>query len=172
MLQKLEQVSNNWIVDLGQKEVAFTQGVFDRTILKEQTIITVEDQEEKVYAFLNIIPDYAPGEATYDLIRKVSDAPNGVLDMILAKTLIYLKEQGHQSANLGLAPMSGIEGVNLTEKTIKYAYENLRAFGHFKGLRKYKDKFFPRWEKKYLIYSHDYHLLQIPNALKRVSEGS
>ena len=152
--------------------MAFTQGVFDKAILKEQTIITVEDGEEKVYAFLNIIPDYAPGEATYDLIRKVQDAPNGVLDMILAKMLLYLKGQGYASANLGLAPMSGIEGVNLTEKTIKYAYENLKIFGHFKGLRKYKDKFFPRWEKKYLVYSHDYHLPQVPNALKRVSRGS
>lgn len=172
VLQKLEQVSNNWLKDLGQQEVAFTQGIFDRTILKEQTIITVEDKEEKVYAFVNIIPDFTPGEATYDLIRKVSDAPNGVLDMILAKTLLYMKDQGFTSANLGLAPMSGIEGINLTEKTIKYAYENLSAFGHFKGLRKYKDKFFPRWEKKYLVYNHDYHLLQVPNALKRVSQGS
>jgi phosphatidylglycerol lysyltransferase len=73
---------------------------------------------------------------------------------------------------MGLAPLSGIEGINLAEKTIRYAYENLKMFGHFKGLRKYKDKFFPRWEKKYIIYSNDYHLLQVPNALKRVSEGS
>lgn len=172
LMQKLEQVSDDWLESLGRKEVAFTQGVFDRTILKDQVIVTVENTEEKVFAFLNIIPDYAPGETTYDLIRKVNDAPNGVLDMLLAKTLIYLKQEGYQSVNMGLAPMSGIEGVNLTEKTIRYAYENLKLFGHFKGLRKYKDKFFPRWEKKYLVYNHNYHLLQVPNALRRVSEGS
>lgn len=171
LLQKLEMVSNNWLSEMNQKEIAFTQGVFDRVILKEQTIITVEDKEERVYAFLNLVPDFAPGEATYDLIRKVDDAPNGVLDLLMAKTLIYLKEQGHKSANLGLAPLSGIEGTNLAEKTIHYAYENLKAFGHFKGLRKYKEKFFPLWEKKYLVYNYDFHLLQAPNALKRVSEG-
>ncbi|AVR45119.1 lysylphosphatidylglycerol synthetase family protein [Christiangramia fulva] len=172
LLQKLEQVSDNWLEELGQKEIAFTQGIFDAGILKNQTIITVEDQEEKVYAFLNLIPDYVPGEATYDLIRKVGDAPNGVLDMLMAKTFLYLKEQGFRGVNIGLAPLSGIEGINLTEKSIKYAYENLRPFDHFKGLRKYKDKFGPRWEKKYLIYTHSYHLLQVPNALKRVSEGN
>ncbi|HYK75913.1 MAG TPA: phosphatidylglycerol lysyltransferase domain-containing protein, partial [Daejeonella sp.] len=172
VLQKLEKVSDSWLNELHQKEVAFTQGVFDATILKEHTIITIEDQEEKVYAFLNLIPDYAPGEATYDLIRKVHDAPNGVLDMLLAKTFLYLKEQGFQSVNMGLAPLSGMEGQNITQKTIKYAYDNLKAFGHFKGLRKYKDKFLPSWNKKYLIYSHNYHLLQVPTALKRVSEGS
>jgi len=172
LLQKLEKVSSDWLEDLDQKEVAFTQGVFDTSILKEQTILTIEDQEDKVYAFLNLVPDYAPGEATYDLIRKVNDAPNGVLDMLLAKTFLYLKEKGYTSANMGLAPLSGMEDINVTQKTIKYAYENFKMFGQFKGLRKYKDKFFPSWEKKYLIYSHNYHLLQAPRALKRVSEGN
>lgn len=172
LLQKLEQVSDDWLKGLNKKEIAFTQGVFDRTILKNQTIVTLEDKEEKVYAFLNIIPDYAPGEATYDLVRKSSDAPHGVLDMLIVNTLLYLKEQGFQSVNLGLAPLSGVEGINLTEKAVRYAYENLKAFGNFKGLRKYKEKFFPEWEQKYLIYSHNYHLIQLPNAIKRVSEGT
>ena len=112
LLQKLEHVSDNWLETLGQKEVAFTQGVFDQTILKDQTILTIENTEEKVLAFLNIVPDYAPGEATYDLIRKIDDAPNGVLDMLLAKTFLYLKEKGYSSVNMGLAPLSGIDGVN------------------------------------------------------------
>jgi phosphatidylglycerol lysyltransferase len=171
VIQKLEKVSEEWLKDLDQKEVAFTQGVFDADILKEQVILTIEDQEEKVYAFLNLIPDYAPGEATYDLIRKVSEAPNGVLDMLLAKTFLYLKAESYQSVNMGLAPLSGMEDVNVTQKTIKYAYDNFKIFGQFKGLRKYKDKFFPSWNKKYLIYSNNYHLLQVPRALKRVSEG-
>ena len=172
MLQKLERVSEEWLKELNQKEVAFTQGVFDASILKSQTILTIEDQEEKVYAFLNLIPDYALGEATYDLIRKVTEAPNGVLDMLLAMTFLHLKEEGYTSVNMGLAPLSGMEDVNVTQKTIKYAYENFKVFGQFKGLRRYKEKFMPRWEKRYLIYSHNYHLLQVPRALKRVSEGS
>jgi phosphatidylglycerol lysyltransferase len=171
LLQKLEMVSNDWLSELKQKEIAFTQGVFDKKILKGQTVMTVEDKEERVIAFLNLIPDYAPGEATYDLIRKVHDAPNGVLDLLMARTILYMKEQGYISANLGLAPLSGIEGNNLPEKAIHYAYENLKVFGHFKGLRNYKEKFFPLWEKKFLVYNYDFHLIQVPNALKRVSEG-
>jgi len=170
-MKKLELVSQSWLDAIHQKEIAFTEGVFDVKILRNQTIITVEDVEERVYAFLNLIPDYAPGEATYDMIRKIKDAPNGVLDLLLAKTLQYLKEQGFESVNLGLAPLSGVKGINFTEKAVKYAYENLKALGHFKGLRNYKDKFQPRWEPKFLVYSQAHHLLQVPGALKRVSEG-
>lgn len=172
LLQKLQTVSDHWLQELNQKEVAFTQGVFDKQILKHQTILTIEDEEEKIYAFLNLVPDYAPGEATYDMIRKETDAPNGILDMLLAKTFLYLKEEGYSSVNMGLAPLSGIDGVDVTQKTIKYAYNHLKIFAQFKGLRRYKEKFFPTWKKKYLIYSHHYHLLQVPRALKRISEGS
>lgn len=171
LLQKLEHVSDRWLSEMNEKEIAFTQGVFDKTILKEQTIITVEDTEERVVAFLNLVPDYAPGEATYDLIRKINNAPHGVLDLLVSKTLLYMKDSGYKRANLGMAPLSGLEGENLAEKTIKYAYENLKAFGHFKGLRRYKEKFLPVWEKKHLVYNYDFHLLQVPNALRRVSEG-
>jgi phosphatidylglycerol lysyltransferase len=171
LLQKLELVSNEWLEELGQKEITFTEGVFDPSILKNQTIITIEDAEERVYAFLNLIPVYKPGMASYDLIRKVADAPNGILDLLLIKTFFYLKEQGYQGVNMGLAQLSGIEGLNLTEKTVKFAYENLKAFGQFKGLRKYKEKFNPTWHKKYLVYDHDYYLLQVPRALRKVSES-
>ncbi len=170
VLQKIEWVSTQWLASMKEKEVSFTQGIFNKTILKNNTLLTIEDKEEKIYAFLNLIPDYAPGEATYDLIRKVPDAPNGVLDMLLAKTFFYLKEQLYQKVNMGLAPLSGMESGNLTERTIRYAYENIRSFGHFKGLRKYKEKFFPVWEKKFLVYDHNYHLFQIPSALRKVSE--
>jgi len=171
LLQKLEHVSQNWLDELHQKEVAFTEGVFNREVLKGQTIITVEDKEDKVHAYLNLIPDYVPGEATYDMVRSSNDASEEVWDMLLIKTFQYLKEQGYKSVNLGLAPLSGVEGMNFTEKTVKYAYDNMKTLGHFKGLRKYKDKFIPRWEQKYLIYNHNYQLFQIPKALKRVSVG-
>lgn len=170
LLQKLELVSNQWLAELGQKEITFTEGIFDASILKNQTIITIEDKEERVYAFLNLIPVYKPGMSSYDLIRKVADAPNGILDLLLIKTFFYLKEQGYQEVNMGLAQLSGISGANLTEKTVKFAYENLKVFGQFKGLRKYKEKFNPSWEKRYLVYDHDYYLLRVPRALRKVSQ--
>jgi len=171
LLHKLEHVSNSWLRELNQDEIAFAEGVFDRTILRDQTLITIEDKDEKVYAFLNIIPDFMSGEATYDLIRKSSNAPDGVLDMLLARALLYFKEQGFKSANLGMAPLSGAEGAGITEKALKYAYKNLKTFGHFKNLRRFKGKFSPKWEQKYLIYTQNYHLPQIPRALKRISKG-
>jgi phosphatidylglycerol lysyltransferase len=118
---------------------------------------------------LNIIPDYAKGEATYDLMRKTIDAPNGIMDFILIELIQYLKDQGYHYLNLGFAPLSGLsEPQSFPEKSMKFAYEKISSFAHYRGLREYKEKFDPVWYNKYLVFDHDYDLLQIPGALSKV----
>lgn len=169
ILQKIKSVSDEWLDDMDRSEIIFSQGMFDWAELKQQTIITVENAEEKIVAFLNIIPDYAPNEATYDLIRKTADAPNGVMDFILIELFKYLKDKGVRYINLGFAPMSGLDDPHtFPEKSMKFAYEKIRSFSHYKGLRDYKQKFDPQWYNKYLIYQHDYDLLSVPTALAKV----
>ena len=81
----------------------------------------------------------------------------------------YLKSAGYSSVNLGLAPMSGIaEPQNLPERSMKFAYEKIRSFGHYKGLRDFKDKFAPTWHNKYLVYNDDYDLFNITTVLAKV----
>ena len=169
VLQKIKSVSDEWLEDTGRSEIIFSQGMFIWEELKEQTIITVENSEEKIVAFLNVIPDYALGEGTCDLIRKSTDAPNGVMDYILVELFDYLKNKGCNSVNIGFAPLSGIDDPNtFKEKSIKFAYQKIKSFSHYKGLREYKEKFATHWENKYLIYNNDYDLIQIPGALARV----
>ncbi len=169
LLQKLKAVSDEWLNSTNRDEIIFSQGMFRSNKLKNQTIVTVENSEEKVIAFLNIIPDFSPGECTYDLIRKTEDSPHGVLDFILVEFFRYMKSQNYSKVNLGFAPMSGIDDPHtFTERTMKFAYEKIRSFSHFKGSRNFKEKFFPAWYNKYLIYSQDYDLLQVPAALAKV----
>jgi phosphatidylglycerol lysyltransferase len=173
LMQKLKAVSDEWLHSTQRNEIIFSQGMFVWDEIKNQTIITVENSEEKVVAFLNIIQDYAPGEGTYDLIRKTDDAPNGVLDFLITELFSYHKSQGLSKANLGFAPMSGIDDPHtFPERSMKIAYERIKSFSHYKGLRIFKEKFFPEWYNKYLIYSNDYDLLQVPAVLAKVIKPS
>ncbi len=169
ILQKIKAVSDDWLNDTGRSEIIFSQGMFQWKELKQQTLITVENEEEKIIAFLNIIPGYATDEATYDLIRKTKDAPNGVMDYILIELFNFIKSENIKYVNLGFAPMSGLDDPHtFPERSMKFAYEKIKSFSHYKGLREYKDKFSPLWYNKYLIYQHDYDLLQVPAVLSNV----
>lgn len=169
VLQKIKSVSDEWLQETERSEIVFSQGLFIWEELKKQTIITVENAEEKIIAFLNVIPDYAKDEGTYDLIRKSKDAPHGVMDFILIEFFNYLKSQNFTWVNLGFAPMSGLDDRHtFSERTMKFAYERIRVFSHYKGLREYKEKFDPVWYNRYLIYQHDYDLLKLPSVLSKV----
>ncbi|MGV8879050.1 MAG: phosphatidylglycerol lysyltransferase domain-containing protein [Sphingobacteriaceae bacterium] len=169
LLQKLKSVSDEWLESTDRNEIIFSQGMFDLDELRNQTIITLENTDEKILAFLNVIPDYAKNETTYDLIRKTEDSPRGNMDVLIIALINYSKSKGYKFLNLGLAPMSGIEkGRDLPEKTIKYAYEKIQQFKQYKGLRDFKEKFDPEWHNKYLVYEHHYDLLQLPLAISKV----
>ncbi len=171
LLQKLRQVSDEWLEDNIKEEVVFTQGYFEPEILKNCTLLTVENEEEKVVAFANLVKDYVPGEATYDLIRKSTKGPNGALDYLMIKMFEYLKSEGYRTVNLGLAPLAGItKPKNLTEQTITFVRDRLKQMSRFKGLYHYKDKFEPLWVDKFLVYDDPFDLIQFPIVLSKVSQ--
>jgi phosphatidylglycerol lysyltransferase len=169
LIQKLKAVSDEWLKLTEREEIIFSQGMFVEKEIKEQTVISIENSEEKIIAFLNVIPDYVKNEGTYDLLRKTADAPNGIMDHILIELFKHFKATGIRYINQGFAPMSGLDDPHtFTEKSMKFAYEKIRSFSHYKGMRDYKEKFNPLWNDKFLIYSNDYDLLQVPGVLTRV----
>jgi len=168
LLQKLKFVSDEWLKD-GKEESTFSQGIFLWDELKQHTILTAENEDEKVVAFINLIPDYAPNEGIYDLQRRLADSPNGVLEYLQIKMFEYFRSKGYHFVNLGLVPMSGLqEATHPAERTIRFLYEQLPQFSHYKGLRFYKEKCDPLWVDKYLVYTNSFDLLRIPGAINKV----
>lgn len=171
LIQAMEQVSNEWLNDYEMEEVIFSQGMFDRQEIKNNDVITLVDNEARVVGFLNIIPDYTPGECTYDLIRKTTDAPGGCMDALIIELIQHAKSKGYEYLNLGMVPMSGIETPdNPAEQVVKFAYERMKRFRNYKGLRDFKEKYATSWLNKYLVYDNDFDLVQLPNALNKVMQ--
>lgn len=171
LLQKLKQVSNEWMESHKMHEIGFTQGIFNEKALKDTSIITVENEDEKVIAFMNLIPDYSNIEGTYDLLRKTSDAPNGIIDFLMINMFEYFKSKGYRSVNLGMVPLTGFEkGHSLQQRAIYYITESIKNNSRFKGLFEFKDKYEPNWTNKYLIYENTYDLLRFPLVINKVSK--
>ncbi len=169
LILELKAVSDEWLLTYDKKEAVFSQGSFEIKELKKHHVIAIRDNEKRVVAFLNIIPDYAPDECTYDLIRKTEDAPGGCMDALIIALRDYGKQQGLQWLNLGMVPMSGIDEPDSTaERVVKFAYEKIKRFQHYQGLRDFKEKYATQWLNKYLVYENDFDLIQLPAALSKV----
>ncbi len=168
-LSQLKKVSDEWMESFQKEELIFSQGMFDEKELRQQDMITLTGATGSIKAFLNVIPDYAEDECTYDLIRKTSDAPGAAMDALIIKLIEYAKDRKQLYLNLGMVPMTGIiQPDNTAEQIIKLAAEKIKRFQHYKGLREFKEKYATLWENKYLVYDNDFDLLQLPLALNTV----
>jgi phosphatidylglycerol lysyltransferase len=171
LIQQLKDVSNEWLSEHKMSEVAFTQGVFDKNELKNSHIITLENEEEEILAFVNLIPDYNEEEGTYDLIRKASGAPNGAIDYLMIEVFEHFRQKAYTRVNLGMAALSGFEkGKSLKQRTVYYITEIIKNNSRFKGLHAFKEKFDPEWTNSYLAYQSLYDLIRFPVVLNKVSK--
>jgi phosphatidylglycerol lysyltransferase len=173
VLAQIQRVSAEWLKMPGHRERQFTVGKFELNYVRSTTIFTAETSEGRILAFLNQIPSYLAGEATIDLMRRVDDAPNAIMDYLFIRLFFYLKEKGFQRFNLGLAPSAGPEedeDASFEEKAVRFFLQHLNFLFNFEGLYKYKAKFASHWEPRYLHYKNAIELVKITLALRNVSE--
>src|ERR1019366_6845452 len=155
VLREVANVTRSWLLQPGRVERSFVLGYHDRAYLARSPLYLVRDKAGRLVAFANAIHSYNPRQATIDLMRYRIDSETGTMDFLFLGIMEYLAGEGWREFSLGLAPLSGQKtGDNLTveERIISHlAPINFGRFA-FAGLRRYKSKFHPRWEPRYLLY--------------------
>jgi phosphatidylglycerol lysyltransferase len=81
-------------------------------------------------------------------------APKLSMDALFVHLFVWGKERGFRRFNLGMAPLSGLDRHPLApawHRVGNFVFRHGEHFYNFEGLRRYKAKFDPHWEPKYLI---------------------
>ena len=172
VLAEMAEVSRDWLTIPGRRERGFSLGYFDPDYLRSTPVLAVTGAQGGMLGFANLIPSYRKGEATADLMRRRHDAPNGIMDYVFVKLLLYSREQGFQRFNMGMAPMAGFqlnEEPGPEERAVHAFFQRLNFLFSFKGLRAYKAKFATGWEPRYVVYTNVFQLPRLAIALERVS---
>ncbi len=154
MLPELKQISDDWLRRKKTSEKGFSLGFFNPEYLVNFPIALVR-KKEKVIAFANVWLGAEKYELSVDLMRYlVEEAPGGVMDYLFTQLMLWGSREGYQEFNLGVAPLSGLEDHSLAPFSSRFGaflFNHGEHFYNFRGLRNYKEKFFPRWEPKYLL---------------------
>jgi phosphatidylglycerol lysyltransferase len=172
VLLQLREVSDEWLGIPGRRERGFALGCFDPDYVRATTIFAAVDVSGRILAFVNLIPSYKKGEATIDLMRRRTVAPNGIMDYLFGKLFLELKKDGYQRFNMGMAPMAGFqpfETVSTGERLIHRLFQKLNFLFSFSGLRAYKAKFASSWEPRYLVFRNFTDLPRMALAIGKVS---
>ena len=155
LLDEVENVSRQWMTLPHHREFGFFQGEFSRAYISETGLAGVRDSTGKLVAWVNEVPSFRHGEATFDMMRHLPGIHWGMMDYLFANLMLALKQEGYTTFDMGLAPLAGVgehPQATVVEKAVHQIYEHIGRVVSMKGLRQYKLKFEPSWEERFMVY--------------------
>ena len=152
LLSRLRKISNDWLSQPGREERTFMMGYFNTKYLQACPVLVARDPDGQIRGFLNQLPGPSP-EANFDFLRHTKDAPTNLNDFILMEFIEMLAGQGRATLNMGLAPLSGLGGGNtIVNNLLSLTYTAGNRFYSFQGLARFKSKYKPDWQDRYIVY--------------------
>jgi phosphatidylglycerol lysyltransferase len=153
VLPRLKVVSDAWLAEKKTREKRFSLGCFDADYLTRCNVAVVRHQGE-IVAFANLWCSGGNEEVAPDLMRYHPDAPDSAMEYLFIQIILWSQQRGYRWFNLGMAPLSGLEDralAPLWHRLGSLAFRRAGGIYNFRGLRRYKEKFGPEWEPRYLV---------------------
>lgn len=151
-LEELRGVSDAWLQGKSVREKGFSLGRFSPDYLAHFRIVVVR-VEGRAVAFANLLECDSRAVASLDLMRVVADAPKSTMEFLMLGLILHFKDAGYARFSLGMVPLSGLQprrGTPLPLRLGAWVFNRGESFYNFQGLRRFKDKFQPQWEPRYL----------------------
>ena len=155
LLADLRRISDDWLSSKEAREKQFSIGSFNEAYLCRFPCALVLDHLGKPIAFANILTGPGRQELSIDLMRHSASAPEGIMDYLFVKLLLWGRAEGYRTFNFGMAPLASvgeISGARLWERLAHLLFRHGEGLYNFRGLRAYKAKFHPRWVPRYMAY--------------------
>ena len=109
-----------------------------------------------------------------DLMRRTPDAPPGVIELLLVRAIEHFRSCGAQIVSLGMVAMADTrqEVTRGQRQLMKFATDRLGLFETRHTLFKFKQKFQPTWESRYVVTGATLALPKVASAILRVRSYS
>jgi phosphatidylglycerol lysyltransferase len=166
-LAQVEHISHVWLARKGGTEMGFSMGHFDAQGDDKQLYALAVDAANKVHAFVSFVPIYGRHGWGLDLMRRAEPCAPGTMELLLARSIEYMKGTGFEMVSLGLAPLSNVNKDDDTflGSRINFLTERFGTPDKGRSLFSFKKKFQPAWESRFLVYSDTLSLPKIGCAL-------
>lgn len=151
-MDELKVISDAWLTGKNVREKGFSLGRFSDDYLKHFRIAVIRFEGRPV-AFANLLETYGHDLASLDLMRAHPEAPKLTMEFMMVGLIQHYKNHGYARFSLGMVPLSGLQprrGAPLTQRLGSMVFRRGEQLYNFQGLRRFKDKFQPDWEPRYM----------------------
>ena len=169
LLGGIRAVSSAWLAAHPGGEKGFGMGRFDPRGLAQRWLLAAVSAEGRVEGFLTWAEVPAARGWSLDLMRRRADAPAGVMDLLVATSASLARERGDRVLSLGLSALVSTEAESSpeAERVRAFLRRRLGNVYDFEGLYRWKRKFAPRLEERFLVVPGALALPRVLYALAR-----
>ncbi len=155
-MDELKRVSDVWLSHHSGGDKTFSMGGFEERYVAEFPCAVVW-VDSAIAAFATIWTTNDRSAFSMDLMRYADEAPKNVMDYLFVELLHWGREQGYQAFEFGMAPLAGLEDRPLApimSRVGNLLFERGEELYNFRGVRRYKDKYDPVWQPRYVAAPH------------------
>lgn len=152
VMDDLRRVSDDWLGHHAGGEKGFTMGGFSPRYVAEFPVAVVR-VEGRIVAFATLWITASKGVFSMDLMRYDDGAPKNVMDYLFVELLHWGRNQSYIAFEFGMAPLAGLDDRPLApimSRVGRLLFERGEEIYNFRGVRRYKDKYDPVWQPRYI----------------------
>ncbi len=156
LLPELRRVSDAWLATHAGGEKGFSLGGFRDRYVCEFPLAVVR-WEGRIIAFATLWTVASKAVFSIDLMRYVDDGPKRIMDFLFVELIAWGRAAGFVAFDFGMAPLSGLDDRPLApmlSRVGRLIYDRGEEIYNFQGVRKYKDKYDPLWQPRYVAAPH------------------
>lgn len=152
VMADLAAISDDWLARHAGGEKGFSMGGFSPGYVAEFPVALVR-VDGRPMAFATLWTTAQRTAFSMDLMRYADAAPKNIMDYLFVELIAWGREQGYQAFEFGMAPLAGLEDRPLApimSRVGRLLFERAEEIYNFQGVRRYKDKYDPVWQPRYV----------------------
>ncbi|MFB2586009.1 bifunctional lysylphosphatidylglycerol flippase/synthetase MprF [Herbiconiux liukaitaii] len=168
---QIREISELWVAEKGLPEMGFTLGGLEELMAPEVRLMIAIDAHGRVQGVTSWLPTFRDGRVvgwTLDFMRRRPDGMNGLMEFLIAQTILRARDDGREFVSLSGAPLATTATADEpTSGILSFLSRTLEPVYGFRSLLRFKLKFRPEIERLHLCYRDPLTLPAIGVALAR-----
>lgn len=149
---QLHEVSGSWLRSHNSPELGYSLGTLATLSDPDIVVGLAMSPVGRLEAFVSWLPVPARNGWTLDLMRRRPDSAYGVIQALIVRSIEEAARRGITEMSLGMTPrVIGARNAPAgIDRALRAMYWGLNRFQRSGSLHRFKEKFGPRWEDRYL----------------------
>jgi lysylphosphatidylglycerol synthetase-like protein (DUF2156 family) len=167
--EQLRAVSGRWLQSRRSPELGYSLGTLATLTDPDIVVGLAFNAGGLLEAFVSWLPVPARKAWTLDLMRRKPDSTYGVMEALIVRSIEEASRRGIVELSLGMTPrtIATREVSGGMDRAMRAMYWGLDRFQRSKSLHRFKAKFSPTWEDRYLAVPGPSVLPEVIVALVR-----